>query len=334
MTRQTYGCLMFLSSVVAAHGLAFPICMKAPVPASLPPKTITNNIGMKLVRIPAGRFKMGSPTSEQDVAIKESAVFWNRKPGEAYPGEYRVEAPQHNIDITKTFWLGIHEVTQKQFKQVMSYNPSYFSKDDEGKDELEYFDASKPADGKSKVAGVDTSDFPVENVSWEEALEFCKKLTARDEVKPYGWMYRLPTEAEWEYACRGGAPSYQVFHFGNFLTSKQANFDGNYPFDGAPKGPYLARTCKVGSYQKNRLGLYDMHGNVQEWCADWYDDGYYRRTPSNDPPGPAMGKERVIRSGDWNYHAKDCRSAARDCMGPGSRSKYVGFRVALSPSRR
>src|SRR5262249_11144338 len=155
---------------------------------------------------------------------------------------------------------GVHEVTQKQYERIMGTNPSWFSREGNGKD---------------KVFGMNTEDFPVEQVSWEDAVEFCKKLTEQDTKKPAGWVYRLPREAEWEYASRGGVPSYQVFPFGHSLSSDRANFDGNSPYGGADRGSYLERPCKVGSYEKNGYGLYDMHGNVWEWCSDWYDRRYY-----------------------------------------------------------
>jgi formylglycine-generating enzyme required for sulfatase activity len=185
-------------------------------------KEIVNSIGMKLVLIPAGTFKMGSPREEAD-----------RRNDEA----------QHDVEITKEFYLGTYEVTQQHFKDVMGYNPSYFSKDGMGKTGEKY--GWKPAGGKARVPA-DTSNFPVENVSWEEANEFCEKLTAKSSER--GRKYRLPTEAEWEYSCRGGAPAYRVFHFGNSLCSKQANFDGVQPYGEANKGDCLKRTCKVGSY--------------------------------------------------------------------------------------
>jgi formylglycine-generating enzyme required for sulfatase activity len=146
------------------------------------------------------------------------------------------------------------------YEKVMGSNPSYFS---------------AKGGGKDNVRGMDTRAFPVETVSWDEAVEFSRRLAALAEEARSGRSYRLPTEAEWEYSCRGGASSYQVFNpFGNSLSPTQANFDGNYPYGGAGKGAYLERTCKVGSYPANGFGLYDMHGNVWEWCADWYDENY------------------------------------------------------------
>jgi formylglycine-generating enzyme required for sulfatase activity/serine/threonine protein kinase len=265
-----------------------------------------NSVGMKVVRIPAGRFLMGSPNGEKDRSDDEE---------------------QHEVEISKPFWLGIHEVTQKQFQSVMGYNPSYFSRNGAGKRGARYPSSSPPAGGKN-AAPEDTSDFPVENVSWEEAKEFCEKLTQKEGG---GRTYRLPTEAEWEYACRGGAPSYQVFHFGDSLSSRQANFDGGAPYGGATKGPYLKRTCKVGSYEPNRFGLFDMHGNVREWCSDWYARDYYGRSRRTDPPGAPGGDFRVVRGGSWYNVGGCCRSAYRINDGPTSRGNHLGFRVALVP---
>jgi formylglycine-generating enzyme required for sulfatase activity len=179
---------------------------------------------------------------------------------------------------------------------------------------------------------MDTRAFPVEMVSWKEAVEFARRLSALAEEAKTGRSYRLPSEAEWEYSCRGGATSYQVFHFGNSLSSTQANFDGNYPYGGAPKGPYLERTCKVGSYPANGFGLHDMHGNVWEWCADWYDENYYAKSPRQDPPRPEGASARVLRGGGWSRDGGLCRSANRGRSAPDGRYQDVGFRLAAVPS--
>jgi formylglycine-generating enzyme required for sulfatase activity len=255
-------------------------------------KALTNSIGMKLVLIPAGTFKMGAPPDEK----------------ERYADEQ-----QHEVRITRDFHLGVFEVTQKQFRAVMGKNPSHFSRDGRGKEE---------------VKGLNTDDFPVENVSWDEAVGFCEKLSALAKEKDAGRSYRLPTEAEWEYACRGGEPT-SAFHLGNSLSSGDANFDGNQPSGEAERGEYLERTCKVGSYKPNAFGLFDMHGNVSEWCADWYARDYYRKSPKVDPGGPADGTLRVTRGGGWSSTGRDCRSAFRRGNNPGDRAIGVGFRVAL-----
>src|SRR5262249_5007346 len=152
------------------------------------------------------------------------------------------------------------------------------------------------------VAGKDTRNFPVENVSWHDAVAFCRKLSEREEEQKAGRVYHLPTEAEWEYACRGGARS--PFHYGNALSSTQANFHGDYAYGNAAKGPSLERTTSVGSYDANAFGLYDMRGNVWEWCADWY--GPYPAKPVQDPTGPATGAHRVVRGGSWDQYGSNC----------------------------
>jgi formylglycine-generating enzyme required for sulfatase activity len=182
----------------------------------------------------------------------------------------------------------------------------------------------------------DTRNFPVDDVSWEDAAAFCRKLSELPEEMHRGRVYRLPTEAEWEYACRGGATSSTPFSFGNSLSSTQANFNGNHPHGGAATGPFLERTSAVGSYPANSFGLYDMHGNVWEWCQDRYAEDYYAKSPKKDPQGPAPGTHhlslsyRFQRGGCWNDAGKLCRSASRKALPATSRFHFVGFRVALT----
>src|SRR5262249_51308410 len=149
----------------------------------------------------------------------------------------------------KDFYLGVYEVTQKEYKAIMGTNPSFFSKDGKGAD---------------KVKGLNTDNFPVETVSWQDAQDFLKKLNEREKGTLGEWKYSLPTEAQWEYACRGGAASYKKYHFGDTISAKEGKFNNT-------KG----RTEKVGSYAANAFGLHDMHGNVWEWCLDHYDQDYY-----------------------------------------------------------
>jgi formylglycine-generating enzyme required for sulfatase activity/tRNA A-37 threonylcarbamoyl transferase component Bud32 len=268
--------------------------------------TFVNTIGMTMARLADGTFTMGSPRDEEGHEDNEE---------------------QHPVEVSE-FYLGVHEVTQKQFREVMGYNPSFFSKNASknarGK-EVNYRD--EPGGGKAKIPlGDDPEDYPVENVSWDEAVAFCRQLTEMDKKKPGGWVYRLPREAEWEYACRAGAPSSQPFPFGKSLSALQANFDG--------KGVSLERTRKVGAAEKNAFGLFDMHGNVWEWCADWYDKAYYRSSPLKDPPGPLRGSERVNRGGSWWSRDLRCRSAYRNWYEPAIRYNHLGFRAALVRSER
>jgi len=213
------------------------------------------------------------------------------------------EHPQHRVRITKPFYIGVYEVTQGEYERVTGTNPSNFK----------------------NVAGEDTSRFPVENVSWNRAVEFCRKLSMMPDEKSAGRTYRLPTEAEWEYACRAGTTT--PFSFGSALNGCEANCDGDYPYGGADKGPFLQRTTRVGSYQPNAFGLYDMHGNVWEWCADWKDSSYYAQSPLNDPTGSSYFWDRVLRGGSWSYNASRCRSAYRNGYSPMYRRSNSGFRV-------
>jgi formylglycine-generating enzyme required for sulfatase activity len=190
------------------------------VEAAVLAKEVTNSIAMKLVLIPAGKFTMGSPEGEKERSADEG--------------------PQHQVEISRPFYLGVYEVTQAEYERVMGTNPSFFS---------------PTGDGRYWVKDQDTSKFPVESVSWNDAVEFCKQLSELPEEKQNGRVYRLPTEAEWEYACRAGAASSKPFSFGDSLSSTQANFKGNYPYGGAEKGPDLERTTRVGSYSGEALAL-------------------------------------------------------------------------------
>jgi formylglycine-generating enzyme required for sulfatase activity len=267
-----------------------------PTPQATLPNSITNSIGMKLVLVKPGTFLMGSPADEKE-----------RRPDE----------DQHEVEITRPFYVGVYEVTQEQYERVMGQNPSHFS---------------STGGGKDKVKGMDTRQFPVENVLWEEAVGFCRRLSELPEEKEKERTYRLPTEAEWEYVCRGG-PFFKRSSpplFGNSLSSTQANFNGNYPYGGAVKGQYLKRPAKVGSYPPNPLGLYDLQGNVWEWCADWYDAEYYKHSPRQDPQGPENGKRRVFHGGSWDFNGGFCRAAFRGHYALGERNVNLGFRVVLA----
>jgi formylglycine-generating enzyme required for sulfatase activity len=228
---------------------------------------------------------------------------------ESEPQRRGDEGPQHRVRITRAFYLGKYTVTQAQYEQIVGKNPSWFS---------------PGGRCKNRVSGIDTSRFPVEYVSWHDAVEFCRRLSAKD-----GHEYRLPTEAEWEYACRAG--SVTAFHFGNSLNGRQANCQGEHPYGTEEKGPKLWRTTTVGSYPPNEFGLCDMHGNVWQWCADWFDAGYYMGSPADDPKGPNSGERRVLRGGSWDCWPAGVRAAFRLKFAPSTRDFSVGFRVARTP---
>jgi formylglycine-generating enzyme required for sulfatase activity len=311
---------------------------------------VTNSIGMKLVLIPPGEFLMGSPEGEE----RRSRI------------EHR-----HRVRITKPFYLGVYEVSQKEYQQVMGTNPSWHQvkdlegklkdleesesdlkddlkdlaepekKVDESKRELEDLEvrvnaladelrdlADRARDLAEEAGGLDRTRFPVECVSWEDAADFCRKLSSLPSEKVAHWVYRLPTEAEWEYACRAGTTT--PFHFGSQSNGREANCLGRFPYGTTVKGPYLGRATIVGSYAPNAFGLYDMHGNVFEWCRDWLSFNYYRASPIDDPQGPSWGWFRVIRGGGWESSGH-CRSAYRHWALPSSRGSARGFRVAAFP---
>jgi formylglycine-generating enzyme required for sulfatase activity len=246
-----------------------------------PPKLITSSIGMKLVLIPAGEFLMGSPPSDDDALPPEK--------------------PQHRVRITWPFYLGVHEVTQGQYRAVMGQDPSHFKGSD---------------------------DLPVESISWDDAIAFCNKLSEREGLKPCypsgagaqsgGTGYRLPTEAEWEYACRAGSKTRYGFgdtaaRLGEFAWCRD-NSDG--------------KTHPVGQKLPNDWGLYDMRGNVGEWCGDWYEEGYYRNSPGADPLGPSLGTARVFRGLGCHVIPRNTRAAHRSRRVPGKKFEFIGMRVA------
>ncbi|OAI49773.1 hypothetical protein AYO44_06135 [Planctomycetaceae bacterium SCGC AG-212-F19] len=215
------------------------------------------------------------------------------------------ELPRHEVAITHAFYMAVHLVTQGQYEQVMRTNPARFN-----------------------AAGGGDLNHPVERVSWDDAMEFCRRLSALPEEKQASRVYRLPTEAEWEYACRAGTPT--PFSIGPALTGAQANFDANFPAGDGEKARPTGRTMPVGTYAANNFGLHDMHGNLWEWCADWYEGGYYRASPRRDPPGPTAGRFRVVRGGSWRNHAATCRAAYRNALVPNNRDPYTGFRVVIT----
>jgi sulfatase modifying factor 1 len=225
------------------------------------------------------------------------------------PGKFKMGSPksekdrfdnEDQVDVTLTngFWMGEFPVTQELYRAVTGQNPSHFK-------------------GSGKL--------PVEIVSWNDAQAFIKKLNEKKAVidQLSGYRFALPTEAQWEYACRAGTTF--ATPFGDSLSSEQANFNGNYPYGNAKKGPYLEKTTEAGKYPPNRWGIYDMLGNVWEWCFDWYGD---KLSGGVDPVGSTSASHRVLRGGSWNDLGGGCRSAYRLRYLPVYRSRRYGFRLA------
>ncbi|MCY2991657.1 MAG: formylglycine-generating enzyme family protein [Planctomycetota bacterium] len=204
------------------------------------------------------------------------------------------EKPQHRVRITKPFYLGVYEVTQAEYQKVMGSNPSGF----------------KTSNGST----------PVEMVSWDDAVAFCQRLSETAEERTAGRRYRLLTEAEWEYACQAGSTT--MFSFGNSADKLR-----NYAWYKANSD---SKTHPVGQKKPNAWGLYDMHGNVLEWCDDW--KGGYASGTVADPSGPVSGVVRVNRGGAFGNSTMGSRSALRSSHPPESRLQHIGFRLALSPS--
>jgi len=231
----------------------------------------------EMVFVKGGKFQMGSPGTEADRGSAEQ---------------------QHEVELSD-FYIGKYELTQKQWRDVMGDNPSYFKNCD---------------------------NCPVEYVSWDDIQEFIKKLNQQT-----GKNYRLPTEAEWEYAARGGGKATLFGNGKNIADPKEINFNGSEDYNKSYSvaGEYRAKTVPVGSLNSpNALGLHDMSGNVWECCSDWYDSNYYKSSPAKNPMGPDSGDNRVVRGGAWNRDPQHCRAAYRYGYAPSDRGVIIGFRLA------
>jgi uncharacterized protein (TIGR02996 family) len=209
------------------------------------------------------------------------------------------EQPGHAVRLTRHFFLGVTAVTQRQYRKLVSTNPAHFTSRRQG--------------------GLDN---PVENVSHIEATAFCARLSSVPAEKAAGRVYRLPTEAEWEWACRAGTTT--RYHFGDTATWRNARMDVKK----APKAERILRSVPVGRYPPNAWGLYDMHGNIWEWCQDWFERYTKSRKEQVDPAGPASASFRVIRGGSWNSYPRWCRSARRSNQFDDANDNDIGFRIA------
>jgi large repetitive protein len=255
---------------------------------SQPPHTAQSAANLEMIWVEPGTFTMGSPANEAGRGTNET---------------------EHSVILTKGFYLGKYEVTQAQYEAVMTGNSNGLS--------------ATPSNWPNNA------NRPVDKVSWDDVQIFLTRLNAAEQAAgrlPAGWSYVLPTESEWEYACRAGTTT--IFSWGDTATSTQANFKGTNPYGGAATGPNLEQTTDVGSYGANPWGFFDMHGNVLEWTADWYVAAYPTGSVT-DPTGPASGSHRVERGGAWSPPGAYLRSATRAVNATGARTTEVGFRVGF-----
>lgn len=280
------------------------------------PVEYSQSVGGRMRLLPPGRFLMGAPETELSRDISES--------------------PRHSLSLTNPMYVEVYEVTQWEYLAVSGDSDAAFS-------------ATGPQ--QDILNGIDANQFPQESVSWYRAVMFCNRLSELDGLSPYYEIsdvdridrhvrranvielhndgYRLPTEAEWEYACRAGTET--PFHFGSLLNGTQANVDGLAPYGTDEKGPSLQRPATVGSYPPNAFGLHDMNGNVREWCWDRYARNYYDSSPDVNPRGPDDGAERSFRGGAWSDLPMYCRTAFRFRFPPSDAYNYLGIRIVRTP---
>ena len=295
----------------------------------MPPDAITNSLGMKLVLIPAGEFLMGAPGSDQDAGKDES--------------------PQHRVRIAHPYYMGVHEVTVGQFRAFVAATGHRTAAEGEGSSGFDRPTKTFQYDRRGfhwrNLGWEQTEDHPVLNVNWFDADAFCEWLSGKE-----GRTYRLPTEAEWEYACRAGTasrfpggdsgdalrpianvqdrslaelrPRFSNSETSSYLT-KPVPWDDGHPF-----------SAPVGRFQPNGFGLHDMVGNAAEWCRDWYGEDYYRDSPAVDPTGPPRGTGRVVRGGAFLHQPRHCRASQRTGGTPSYHNYIIGFRIVadVSPS--
>lgn len=244
-----------------------------------------NAVGLLLVEIQPGTFRMGARPKDREFAHKERWI--------------EDELPIHTVRISRRFWMGKYEVTQAQYTKLMGRNPSRFK----------------------------ASQKPVESVSWRDAMEFCRELTKHERAEghlPEGYVYRLPTEAEWEYSCRAGGKN--VFSFGD-----SENELHKYAYYANASESHKYGTSIVGTRTPNPWGLHDMHGNVWEWCYDWYDHDYYSHSPKVDPVNLEPASFWVFRGGGWYMMPLGLRCAERCWYNAAYVDGSIGFRVCLAP---
>jgi formylglycine-generating enzyme required for sulfatase activity len=294
------------------------------------PVEVTNSIGVRLRLVPAGEFMMGSPIDE--------------------PGRAGDEGPPHRVRITKPFYIGANELTVAQFRAFVEATGHKTDAEKDSKGGWGYTADDRrpflrdPRFTWRSTGFEQTDDHPAVNVSWNDAAAFARWLSQKESK-----TYRLPTEAEWEYACRAGTNT-RFYHgdddaglagVGNisdqsatrkFAAWLKADEVDREKFGQPTHADDHIFTAPVGRYLPNAFGLYDMHGNVWEWCSDWDQKDYYRESPLDDPPGPAGGKARIRGGGSWLHSADFARSARRRRYAPEARNSPIGFRIAMSPT--
>jgi formylglycine-generating enzyme required for sulfatase activity len=264
-------------------------------PAELPLESFTNSQQIKMIKLDGGKFRMGSPESD--------------------PLHRAEELPQHEVYVKGPILMSATEVSHQQFLKVMGVSPS-----------------------KSPEKAAKAQNRPVEYVTWDEANDFCKKLTESEKDQKWmrkGWAYRLPTEAEWEYGARAGTDT--SFAFGDkIIFEKQALFrpiENDLVGMGAGS-KHADFPQEVGKTEPNAFGLHDMHGNVAEWCLDWYKAGFPSDAQHDNPTGPTSGDKRVVRGGSFKDPATGVRSASRTGIRPNERNDNVGFRIVFAPQQK
>jgi formylglycine-generating enzyme required for sulfatase activity len=281
------------------------------------PSLFANSLGMKFRLIPAGKFTMGSTKEEIDAALKLV------EKGKRYDDPFTIEGPAHSVEITHPFYMGETEVTVGQFRQFVEDSKYNVGDDRWKKPGWNHIQVGQPV-----VFVEQTDNHPVVFVDWKNTNDFCLWLSKKE-----GKEYRLPTEAEWEYCCRAGTKTRYSFGDNEGELSRYAWISTNSQGNAHP----------VKELDPNPWGLYDMHGNVGEWCQDLYDmtpediahlwerpwSVYYKASPRKDPPGPAAGLGRMVRGGSWYNAPVFCRSAFRGHTGPDARGHQIGFRVLL-----
>lgn len=302
--------------------------------AALPDEGAYENVlGMKFVLIPAGEFLMG--TRQDEVSQVRRSL------PDGGPKSISDEMPEHRVRITRPILLAIHELTVEQFRKFVDAT-GYRTDAEQGKRRASGWNQNSNEDAFHDFFNwrnpgfAQGEDHPVVDVSWNDAQEFCRWLRR---LEPR--VYRLPTEAEWEYACRAGTTTW--FSCGNdpeeLVSIANVNDRSAWRVWGmlSGGGAFLqadddyAFTYPVGKFRPNAWGLYDMHGNAWEWCQDWYGSGYYEVSPRDDPTGPTRGDKRICRGGSWGSAARRCRAAYRNQGYENESRHFIGFRVALEP---